>query len=264
LHVSRSPKDPKSLQLFQDFNDTAHQMKIPFDFVRRKINLSSQQVLWEHQHFSKKRLFAATLSRFPSPSSSNEGDTSSYSTSSLYSSLLRSNILDTSERINFTLLERNIKFIAESLAKHLFNLHQDIEVFESSNAANSAFIQSYLRSISSFPRSPAHSPASFPLPQLLEKVLKEYTKDVQEQHVKVTIGDESEEGAIPYKFLGVWKSKMSAQKVKPFFFDVFLSAFIGVFLLLLHIYFKGVVVLIDTFEKVKNSLFFGNKDKKHK
>lgn len=37
-------------------------MNIPFNVVQKKVNMTSQSLPWEHEHFSVKRILAATLS----------------------------------------------------------------------------------------------------------------------------------------------------------------------------------------------------------
>jgi hypothetical protein len=42
-------------------------MKIPFEFVPKKINISNPDIDWEHEQFSRKKIVAATLSHYTSP-----------------------------------------------------------------------------------------------------------------------------------------------------------------------------------------------------
>jgi len=62
LHVSRTDKDLKAKQIYDAFASIAAQMDIPFEVIHKKINISSEDVPWQHEQFSKKRILAASLS----------------------------------------------------------------------------------------------------------------------------------------------------------------------------------------------------------
>ncbi|KAL6070259.1 Nicalin [Balamuthia mandrillaris] len=141
MHVSRPPKDPKISQLFQIFNSTSASMDVAFELVHKKINISSSDVWWEHEQFSRQRVVAATLSHH----------------SKAFRSFERSNILDRS--YNIKTLERNIRIIAESLAKYIFSLPSSlddqtssIDIFGSPFSLSAEYIRSWSETISSFPR----------------------------------------------------------------------------------------------------------------
>mmetsp|Transcript_32073 Transcript_32073/g.38855 ORF Transcript_32073/g.38855 Transcript_32073/m.38855 type:complete len:384 (+) Transcript_32073:104-1255(+) len=67
LHISRPPKDPRIQALHAEFTAVAKELDIPFSIVQKKVDLSSEQVAWEHEQFSKKKIVAATLSSRAAP-----------------------------------------------------------------------------------------------------------------------------------------------------------------------------------------------------
>jgi hypothetical protein len=52
----------------QSFTETAKALRIPFEIVQKKINISSSEVMWQHEQFSRKKIVAGTLSHFSSSS----------------------------------------------------------------------------------------------------------------------------------------------------------------------------------------------------
>jgi len=84
----------------------------------------------------EKKLFSATIS------SSNEP----------FHETLRSNIFDTSERLNLTIFKKNIEIIAESLAKIIYNIDSDIQIFKEELSVDERYISSTLNTISEYNR----------------------------------------------------------------------------------------------------------------
>lgn len=109
LHTSKPPKDELVKELHDVFFHTAHTMDIPFHLVHKKVNISNPELAWEHEQFSLKRLFAATISNKPSPHDV---------TSSMFLDMLGHE----NRTASIGRLTRNIHFIGESLARYIFNL----------------------------------------------------------------------------------------------------------------------------------------------
>jgi len=217
-------------------------MNIPFSLIHKKINISSSDVDWEHEQFSRKRIVGATLSSKSSPSL-----------------FLKSNLFDVRSRVNVSRLERNIKFIGESLAKYIYNYDlnstTDFQVFDGSLQINHHFVESWLSTIT---LSPIVIPYLTKLTVLdaIQKVLGEYTESKSE-----TFSLETE-----YIFYDGITTTMYAYKVKPVVFDIILTLFIVVYLFLLALVLKGPsqfwLQLKDIFKRDKKN--FGKKLSKNK
>jgi len=216
LHASKIPKEGNLVKLFESFNTTAELLNIPLEFVHKKINISNPDIDWEHELFSRKKVSAATLSHLDHP------------TSPL---LVRSNIFDVRSKVNATILKRNIKFIAESIAKYIYGFSgRPLEVFGGSLTPNSDFIDAWLNTVTSVPRSIPFLPQTLPIVAGLQKVLSEYTSEVSNQ----TYPLESD-----YVFYDSATASMSAYKVKPNIFDFILLIAIAIYLSGLYAILKG-------------------------
>jgi hypothetical protein len=121
LHVSRPPRAAAVKQIYSAFKNTAAAMEIPFDMVHKKINVSNPDLAWENEQFSLKRVVSATLSHYRTPSTP----------------FASASIFDGAFAIDPKLLKRNIKFVAESLAQHIYGLSLPVSV-NSSAAATAA------------------------------------------------------------------------------------------------------------------------------
>ena len=56
MHISRMPKpeEVKVLSLYEHFNKTSSQQKIPFSYVKKKINIAEHSYIpWAHETFAK-------------------------------------------------------------------------------------------------------------------------------------------------------------------------------------------------------------------
>jgi len=194
---------------------------------------------WEHHLYVKKRLSAFTLSHF------NTTETTPLVT--------RSSLLDTGDRVNLTLLERNIKFVAQTLGKFLFDVHgEGVELFDKSLSLSPLFIQAQFDAITKFSRSSHLLPPNSPLLSHLETVLNDYITKAQRHTFKA----DNE-----FQFYGVPKASMSCFKVKSVWFDVFFTLIIGVYLLVLHLSLKGFQSLgaLKEYVIVKSKSFFTKK-----
>lgn len=116
MHVSKPPKETAPAALFFNSLKSASE-KYPgsvVDGVHKKINLGDNQLAWEHERFSIRRLPAFTLSSLKS-----HKDTS------------RGSIVDVKDTFDLDLLVQNTKIVAEALSRQIYNLGSD-NVFEKS------------------------------------------------------------------------------------------------------------------------------------
>uniref|UniRef100_A0A6B0VEE4 BOS complex subunit NCLN n=1 Tax=Ixodes ricinus TaxID=34613 RepID=A0A6B0VEE4_IXORI len=121
LHVSKPPKEGSAAaRLFAELERVGAGMEPPLkvSMMHKKINLADEVLAWEHERFSMRRLPAFTVSRLPS-----------------HRATSRSSIFDTREKVQTAKLARNVKVIAEALARLLYNTTldgSDVEVFRDS------------------------------------------------------------------------------------------------------------------------------------
>ncbi|KAL6058179.1 Nicalin, variant 2 [Balamuthia mandrillaris] len=293
MHVSRPPKDPKISQLFQVsfslsyllrtlslslsdvlfsndiktkklkiFNSTSASMDVAFELVHKKINISSSDVWWEHEQFSRQRVVAATLSHH----------------SKALRSFERSNILDRS--YNIKTLERNIRIIAESLAKYIFSLPSSlddktssIDIFGSPFSLSAEYIRSWSETISSFPRfapflrhpqkeaewaqqkqnhqlqvhqARYQDQEIFFYPQMFSPLLSSdlilaLERELRDNHQLSDVGKEEfvlAQNEVITVYDGT-TAVMAAHKVKPLFFELLLSVAVVSYLAVLYAAIKG-------------------------
>ena len=64
LHLSKKTENKEIVRLYKIFQKTASDLNIPFQVVFKKINPGSNEINWEHEVLSFKKLESATLSHF--------------------------------------------------------------------------------------------------------------------------------------------------------------------------------------------------------
>lgn len=138
VHVSKPPKENSSgAILLQDLTKIGKQRGVNVSLVHKKINLADEQLAWDHERFSIRRLPALTLS-----SLSNHKES------------IRGSILDTLENIDFDILANNVKIIAEAISKQVFDIKENnFNLFEHEYSISKSFIQLTLSQISNQSRS---------------------------------------------------------------------------------------------------------------
>merc|ERR1712166_90278 len=242
FHISKPPKDPEITKMYTEFKQTAGDMGIPFDVTHRKIDLSDPEVYWQHEQFSRKRVLAATLSH----------------QASAKPATAHASILD--RKVDLPTLYRNIKFVAEVIARHVYELPagESLNVFKDSLALNEQFIKAWHGVIAQEDRMQVvltgsnKDPKSVKLILGLERALSEYTEAVRPEVFTVDS---------PMKFYDVSRVKMAAYKVKPVTFDL-------VFAVLIIMYLVGVLVLLQGFgpaiAEIKGVLMGGKNSKSKK
>ena len=143
LHLSRYPRDYEVTpnKLYNIFNLTAKNMNINLNYIKKKVFLTEDFVPWEHEQFSKRKIISATLSTLSEPPEN----------------IFTRNLL-TDVDMNLKKVKRNIKFIAESLLKFLFDydntkytiFKDDEELIDIKNLKT---MYNFLKKISRFPLS---------------------------------------------------------------------------------------------------------------
>ncbi|KAL5481287.1 hypothetical protein EMCRGX_G021420 [Ephydatia muelleri] len=224
LHVSKPPKEgTKAFQLLEALN---------------QIRLGGDALAWEHECFSLKHIPAATLSHFQS-----------------HLDQRRSSMFVDRSHVSVNVLSKNIKTIAEALARHIFNLSlvdQDgtAELFVGDNSLDPDYIGSLMRSLSSQPRSPQLLLNGSPLLAFLEQTLAKYSHELT-RHVHQP--DKTDPEFVLYS---VPTTTLQAYRVKPAIFDLFLAlsilAYAGVWYMLVLLYPKY-SLYVPALKKVKSA-----------
>lgn len=224
LHVSKPPKEGSPGDTFyKELQYAASQSseQVNVSLVHKKINLADELLSWEHERFSIRRLPAFTLSHLQSPRS-----------------LKKTTILDTRQNVNVDKLARNVKIIAESLARHMYNLSGEsfhTGIFSEGLSIRKEYLQAWIDQLSSQPRSAqilVSGTPKHPLISSLEQAMMRYLKDVK---YSIFRPDKREPELMFYEPVS---TQMNAYRVKPAIFDLFLAMVIGSYL--------GVIYLLIT------------------
>lgn len=150
--------------------------------------------------------------------------------------------------MDLDLLTRNVKVVAEGLARYIFGLGDlQASVFEGSHAVHQNFLHSWINTVSSFPRVCPYVATTSPLFAALEKALGEFsevTKQSQSWDGEVVPPAIDAEVTRPTSktpsviFYGPSSSTLAVHKVKPGTFDLLLTLVTLAYLGLLYMYFK--------------------------
>lgn len=120
-------------------NTTSELTGFPLTYQKKKINIADPFVPWQHENFSRRRVIGATLSNRETP----------------YTKLIdHGSIFDVA--LNVTTLERNIRFITETLIRFLYDYKEEdaLILYEKPDLVNKtriAEVQDRLSSSSRFP-----------------------------------------------------------------------------------------------------------------
>jgi len=88
--------------------------------VHKKIRLSEDLLAWEHEKFSLQKVPAATVSHYPSP---HVHHTTMFTNRLLWCALYSVCLwLMLRSDVDASILTRNVKLLAETLARHVYNL----------------------------------------------------------------------------------------------------------------------------------------------
>jgi hypothetical protein len=217
LFVSRPPKQKHIIKLYNDFTETAKAQGIQFEVVQKKINNSQWDVNWQHERFSRHRVAAGTVSSHPAA----------------VPITLRGGLFDTTRNANVDRLAKNIKFVAEALAKYIYGTDVQTNIFEGSLAVDTQFINAWLETLASYPRMFPFTEKNHTVIAGLERTLSQYTTDVSRQ--TFTLATSSDEIA----FYDSTSGQMTAYKSKPFYFDMFISVGVLAYAAALYVLIRG-------------------------
>lgn len=224
LHVSKPPKEgTPAFALVEEFKMVAEEIfkDLNFTMVHKKINLVKETLSWEHERFSlhTPRLPAGTLSHLADPQV-----------------LGRSSIFDVRSSENDGKLNRNVEYIAEVLARHVFNLTtkgfpKNMRVFSASMAVDSHFVKTWMDYLGSQARAAQLFHKDHPFLTGLEQTFSKFVKDVKRFTAKADKRDPE------FVFYDRPDTRMFAYRVKPAVFDLFLAlgiaSYLGMFYLAL-------------------------------
>jgi len=173
---------------------------------------------WEHEQFSRKKILAGTLS----DESISRGP------------LSKSNVYDVRERSDEKVLLKNIRFVAEAIAKHMYGFQdKQLNIFEGSLEVNKDFVVSWLDALSRETRASPYIAKKAPLLSALEKTLGQYVPETTQSTFAMTESD-----WVFYDFASL-KTSMSFYRSKPTMFDVLLFVVIAAYLVGLFVLLKG-------------------------
>lgn len=220
VHVSKPPREGSAASnLFNELQRAASRLapEMRVSMVHKKINLADETLAWEHERFSMRRLPAFTVSHLPS-----------------HRAPSRSSIFDTGSRLEKDKLTRNVKVLAEALARILYNVtdnESSLQVFRSSLGLQEDYLGAWVDLLSSQPRgAQLMAKGKAPLVSMLEQALARHLKEVR---LSTFQPDKRDPELV---FYDTPVAVMNAYSVKPAVFDLFLAALIGAYL--------GVVYLI--------------------
>ncbi|XP_049352967.1 uncharacterized protein LOC125817474 [Solanum verrucosum] len=232
LHVSKPPENVYIQQIFQGFSTVAEELGLQVGLKHKKINISNPRVAWEHEHFSRLRITAATLSEL-----------------STAPELLESTggLTDNRHFTSEASIIRSIKLVAESLARHIYSQeNKSISIFadDSSLAVNPSYIRSWLDLLSTTPRVAPFLSKNDPLIKALEKELADHTAEVNVQH-------ETLDGT--FTFYDSTSGKLHIYQVASVTFDLLLLLVLGSYLITLFSFLfittRGLDDLISLFRR---------------
>ncbi|XP_075536169.1 BOS complex subunit ncln [Dermacentor variabilis] len=214
VHVSKPPKEGSTTSnLFNELQRVSSILSpaMRVSMVHKKINLADETLAWEHERFSMRRLPAFTVSHLPSHRSSS-----------------RSSIFDTRDKVEKSTLARNVKVIAEALARILYNVtdnESSLEVFRDSLGLQEDYLSAWVDTLSSEPRgAQLMAKGKAPLVSMLEQGLSRHLKEVR---LSAFRPDKRDPEVV---FYDTPVAVMNAYSVKPAVFDLFLAALIGAYL----------------------------------
>lgn len=220
VHVSKPPREGSAAaNLFNELQRAATRLapEMRVSMVHKKINLADESLAWEHERFSMRRLPAFTVSHLPS-----------------HRAPSRSSIFDTANSLEKDKLARNVKVLAEALARILYNVtdnESSLQVFRSSLGLQEDYLGAWVDLLSSQPRgAQLMAKGRAPLVSMLEQALSRHLKEVR---LSTFQPDKRDPELV---FYDTPVAVMNAYSVKPAVFDLFLAALIGAYL--------GVVYLV--------------------
>lgn len=232
LHVSKPPENAFIQQIFSEIESVAKDSDLTVELKHKKINISNSRVAWEHEQFSRQRITAVTLSHLEEPPE-----------------LLQrtGGIADIRRSVNETVVLRNIKVVAESLARHIYGQQgKQVELFAAGSnlALNPSYVRSWLNLLGRTSRVAPFLGKNAPIINALHKELSQHTKDASLQHETLDS---------TFLFYDSTKAQLNVYQVASVTFDFIVALAVGSYLMLLFIVLfistKGVKDFVGIFRK---------------
>jgi hypothetical protein len=155
--------------LQQTFSETAKQLGVDFNIVQKKINISDSSVQWEHEQFSRKKILAGTISHIaigaPGFARSDIFDKAFVFCVHAYPGTPDLTCHCVCLSVDASVLQKNIQFLAESLAKLVFNMPASSTslIFDGKFAPSTELQEAWMESLTSTPRMAPYFDVKAPL-----------------------------------------------------------------------------------------------------
>ncbi|XP_054746820.1 BOS complex subunit NCLN isoform X2 [Anastrepha obliqua] len=213
MHVSKPPKEGTAMNDFFKLLKTlsAQYYNVTVDGVHKKINLADQQLAWEHERFSMKRLPAFTISALKSPKEP-----------------IRYTIFKDSDAHIIAQTQQHAKIIAESLAHYIYGIQEPNEIFANELQISQNLIKCYLQL-----KSALHN-------NDLKNAFEKYLKNVKIMYDKPDTRDPD------FMFYDGQEARLNVYHVKPAVFDLFLTILICAYLASVYFVIQYFPTLYDT------------------
>ncbi|XP_024390763.1 uncharacterized protein [Physcomitrium patens] len=231
LHVSKPPENAFIQQIFSEIESVAKDSDLTVELKHKKINISNSRVAWEHEQFSRQRITAVTLSHLEEPPEL----------------LQRTGGIADIRSVNETVVLRNIKVVAESLARHIYGQQgKQVELFAAGSnlALNPSYVRSWLNLLGRTSRVAPFLGKNAPIINALHKELSQHTKDASLQHETLDS---------TFLFYDSTKAQLNVYQVASVTFDFIVALAVGSYLMLLFIVLfistKGVKDFVGIFRK---------------
>lgn len=195
MHVSKPPKEGTPMNVFyKNLKSIATKYdNVSVEGVHKKIS-TSEEMAWEHERFTYKRLPAFTLSSVKS-----------------HKDPMRTTIFQEDNESNIRNTQRKAKIIAESLARSIYNV-DDGEIFTGAMDISSQMIKSWMHV-----KSILHN-------NDLKNAFEKYLKNVKVTYEKTEPRDPD------FLFYDSFDGVLNVYSVKPAVFDLFLTILITAYL----------------------------------
>ncbi|XP_014085474.2 BOS complex subunit ncln isoform X2 [Bactrocera oleae] len=213
MHVSKPPKEGTAMNdFFKLLKIVAAQYgNVTVDGVHKKINLADQQLAWEHERFSMRRLPAFTISALKSPKEP-----------------VRATIFKDAEEQIIAQTQQHAKILAETLANYLYGLQEPSEIFAGPMGINKKLIKAYLQV-----KSALHN-------NDLKNAFEKYLKNVKIMYDKPDTRDPD------FMLYDGQEARLNVYHVKPAIFDLFLTILICAYLASVYFVIQFFPALYDT------------------
>lgn len=218
-------------------NIAAQYGNVTVDGVHKKINLADQQLAWEHERFSMRRLPAFTISTLKSPKEP-----------------VRATIFKDAEEQIIAQTQQHAKILAETLAHYVYGLQEPYEIFAGPMVSPKKVIGNYINDLFM---------TFFYLQGINKKLIKAYLqvksalhnndlKNAFEKYLKnVKIMYDKPDTRDPdYMFYDGQEARLNVYHVKPAIFDLFLTILICAYLASVYFIIQFFPALYDTICKM--------------